>query len=691
MGRSVDQFMADIMSVQEDVLNKANNLVVSVDGDDGTSWQANDDELGYVAESKEKVAAFKLPNNAQEWNHQILKQLHEEYDWLDAENFYVRWRSEFDGDEGYGTGVIVLQKDGKTISVPVIVKNFELQPLDMFYDVEQEELKPITKHNVEKAFYGTDITDKLVDKDKNNLSKKVVDNVFAPRLSKYVHASANPEMLDKIDILDEDMADFYARIKEAGVLVTANHNEEFKKVAKALINKETIESDDIFATGQEKIASLLLSPDEEKGYRMDWIEKGEHHTKVASYYNTYKFLEKKFGMDKTACDKKIKTVDEGRNTAIRRTKVASMMEGEEPEFSRLTSAGMIQAMTPEGDFVEGYGIPVVLQMTDGMPSGMELMVDKDRRIMALENGIVGKPIRKGESIFDITKKNLMDIPRRNEVISFMWRDRRFGDFVALEPGKLLSYQQIKGVGDLYTIFTTFGTIVNVLQMKNVVKSDFSKNNQYDAIIIPEDSARVLKKEEYTPLVEKTSSIKRQLLKEATAVEGNYFRETNEFKLKSNGQIKIASPRETITHLINEGVSHHHASKFLEKTAKQGKSTLYIKYPKLEKKASIKEAMSVLMDDLKSIRKEFDLVKLASQITEPDTLDKLLSLNFVNNKNLALFYKALPKYKEVVQSLSSLVLAARIGEIGIEESVVVDAMQALQQLVEKMEGYQFEEV
>lgn len=700
-----DKFLDDFIKIAKKVKGdnflethkREDGKMVSVDGDEGISLSGNEpidrEDLGLVLQQMEKNADYKLPNETQKWNKEILKRLYDTHDWLDPDNYYLRWKSDFDGNKGFGVGCIVLSKEDKAVSVPVVIKDFRMQPLDIFYSLEEEKMYPLTKRTIESAFYDTGIADKMVEKRKRNRSP--IKDVFPPRLGKYVFASADENMLDKIDITKEDMADFHARVKGKEVLAEAKENETFKKLANKVLNKETIEEGETFKP-ITKISAAVISPEEKKGYKLDWIEDGDHRQKTASYIDTLEFIKEAFNRDKEYVDDLVDEVDEGNRVAAFRKgdKKSAALDDDELDkalnVKDINTSSRVTTKTKTGEDVTGFVIPKVYSLHTGKITEDKLFIDDDRNIISYTPKVIGKPNPGKRKMREILARDIVQFPTRDTVVSFVWWSRRFNEFVGIQPGKILDHEEIDGVGKAFTLLTTFGSMQKVMKMKNLIKPDFTGNNKYNAILIPDNASLLMFESDSKNLVDNVEEFKKKVTKEASVIEANYFKRTNEFKIKGDDFEKTASPRKTLTELVSKGIPFDKADNLIKQASQNKSSKLYISKPEIEKTASPKEKeaqLEEIVNDLRDIKEEFDLVKTAAEIDDLETADKVLSLNFVNKKNLNYFYRMLPEFQKVVTQLAELLLAARLANIGIPERSIKDSMNSIQNLIEKMEGFQ----
>lgn len=104
------------------------------------------------------------------------------------------------------------------------------------------------------------------------------------------------------------------------------------------------------------------------------------------------------------------------------------------------------------------------------------------------------------------------------------------------------------------------------------------------------------------------------------------------------------------------------------------------YKDIEKQARVKEIYKQLSAELKT-----DLIKEASLIDDPEAVDVMLSLNFINEDNLNEYMDQIQIIKKVITKLASLLVASRMGLSDIEEGAVRRAMDGLESVVRGLEN------
>lgn len=99
---------------------------------------------------------------------------------------------------------------------------------------------------------------------------------------------------------------------------------------------------------------------------------------------------------------------------------------------------------------------------------------------------------------------------------------------------------------------------------------------------------------------------------------------------------------------------------------------------------IKEALANVGETHKAL---FDtrvcLVKEALEIDDPDTVDKILGLNFLRPENVQMYVGYLPELEEAVTKLGDLLFAARVGLSPVSEDAIRRALFSLEETVQQL--------
>lgn len=103
-----------------------------------------------------------------------------------------------------------------------------------------------------------------------------------------------------------------------------------------------------------------------------------------------------------------------------------------------------------------------------------------------------------------------------------------------------------------------------------------------------------------------------------------------------------------------------------------------KYNQMQKCSGLVDTFDALAKHLKN--RDVDLIKAASMIADPEAVDSILSLNFINRDNLLSYVEALPKMQSVVETLSAMLVASRMGLQQVDESALKTSIDGLEQVI-----------
>lgn len=631
----------------------------------------------------EKTAGYKLPKNSHLWNQEILKHFFEQNEWINADNYFLKWNSSFDGDKGYGVGVIVLSRGDIAISIPTIVKNFELEPLDIFFF--KESFRPLTERTVEQAFSDVGIADKLVDRTKGD-AQNLAKDIFPPRWGKYMEVSSSAKRIcESLFIDEEDREHLAEQLREAAAHL--HGKDEAIDYFKTVLHQENPAEE----PEQVKVSSALVSRDPDKGYRVDYIQDGTYHQKVASYIGTHDFLKEAFGYGKARIDELLVGVEKGVVSIETREKVAALSQKDKSEMPAQTITGdaWITTRTKTGRTISGQVIPWTYNFDLRRYTRDKMIVSRDKQVLSFSEDVVGIP--RGQDFNSIFANQRVIIARPGMMISFAWRDGggSGGQSIlkATAPAKIIGVEELKGEGVLYHLITAFGSRQRVMPVKGLHKPSFDKKNKHEAIYLPERSVLLQAAESFPPLVTSPEEFSRSITKEGSQIDIARLKESGDILLKGAGLNKSASATAATLYLADLGIDYKKAREVIKTAKALGHTKLYIdKKQEQEKVASNEAALDKLVEDLRTIKTKYNLVKVASEIKQVDALDKVLSLNLINKRNLITFFKMLPHFKETIEQLTYLLVATRLGKTHLDKVLISDAVEALQFLVEKMEGF-----
>jgi hypothetical protein len=110
---------------------------------------------------------------------------------------------------------------------------------------------------------------------------------------------------------------------------------------------------------------------------------------------------------------------------------------------------------------------------------------------------------------------------------------------------------------------------------------------------------------------------------------------------------------------------------------------YISTDSLVRREKLTQFQGLLKEAAATLRK--DLVKEASALDDPESVDVVLSLNFVNEDNLIDYIDNIGIMKKIISKLASMLIASRMGLAEIDEGAVKKAMEGLDSVVTGLEN------
>lgn len=131
-----------------------------------------------------KTAAITLSRDGDDWEEQINQALHQEHPHIQDHNIQVNL-SKSDPEHGAGIGTIKI--DDKVV-VPIIVENFKLAPLDLFW--HENKLHPLTRPSLERVLQETAIGKPVSPGQGESSDVSLYSRTQPPFDGKYTYASA---------------------------------------------------------------------------------------------------------------------------------------------------------------------------------------------------------------------------------------------------------------------------------------------------------------------------------------------------------------------------------------------------------------------------------------------------------------------------------------------------------------------
>ena len=632
-------------------------------------------------------ALTRLNSDPNAWPEEIVTKLKERVPEVEGANTVVKLMKK-DIENGTATGSVVINTTDSVVVVPVIIKDFTLFPLDVM--IAKKKILPLTPDYYNCAVSTNNVFDKIQEFPSYGGLGRFEDAnlwnaMYPPSLGRYAYASAGYPMMDLIsDNLDgsslkqwlkdnpEHAVGFHKNghtdlIRKVANLKPVNMN-EFKDSAEKLIPKSVAM---LKCDGPNKY-SLLSSSDKVFSPALEYFNR-DGALKLISEISDH-------------VDDDINEVDQNgeKMLALPHGGEGVFLAGTDVEVPEDTKEfGHYFVKNKNGVGIEGIVIPKVMDF-EQKPVNLKIFIGKT--MSTIQPAIWG--VRLKNSRF----KPPFGMPKVGQTGTFIFMDDK-EHAVATIPVTIRSVSTEGGCGVKLKAHDMLG---------RPYKLKIASFAGLQRICPSMDGEFTLPKEMRFVAMEGFG--------EVTNSAAAYLVKTAAFKLTGT-PVKLAptgygfySLRGVNKYATAAGWDHtnlrEHQAKFLlsclgcpqEKIAQGLELTRYKGVAefhglnflplKSEKIAEMRPKATVAFKIASILRR--NLIKEASYIDNSQTVDALLSLNFVNPENLAKFLGKIPHYKATISNLSSALLASRLGFSDIPEEACISSIENLTQVVDGLE-------
>lgn len=615
----------------------------------------------------EKIAYANLSPNAQEWVHDITKIMYDKAPYVTQFSTRIKL-DRVDEQKGYGYGTI---KVGDTIDIPLIIKNFELQALDVF--LHNGEFFPLSERRIEEILFNPEVFGKPTDASGAG-DQSIYPSNYPPHSGKYTYASVLAQLDNKVTEADKKNfavkvggdRSIFASFKVTGNMKLVKQalelNAKVKRDVNSVLPPNVIQiekiAEDAFVV--RATSDLVYAPKEVLMNRADLL--------------------RKFGAEAAS-----EALSKGIFTTVQGTRPwkPTMFENvEDGKASKITAQGRYEVRTIDGDRRIGWVFPNIVDF-DLKKTGDKLFTDGEA--YALQSDIIGLSVESAAN------------PENGDEPSFS----------ELEQGKTGVFCISRGSGSLCTIpvtiaspifdqgthiraevFDHFGTPF-IIEITSGARSITKSKHQANVYTIPADARFMEIGRQVNRLQDslKDFNVREQAMKISKAKDVVIVTcdDGNVFNIAGTNLKEIASDARGVGrtkakwHLVTLGSSPSEADHILDRAQSDGTAKVIGTKPLItqaEKRAQVfKERVLPLLETMPQMKA--DLIKEASVIDDEQVVDKVLSLNFLTPDNVATFVEYLPAFEDSSSKLAKLLVAIRIGLNRIPEPAVKNAMQGLE--------------
>lgn len=641
----------------------------------------------------EKVAAeVKLSDSADAWPREVVKELFSQHPYLGS--FEVNpIMQKVDGEQGYGTGFFQIYNKSsqallgagtksqmaaqgvKFIRIPIIIKNSKLQDLDLFMTADNDP-QPLTRERIRAALFRPQV----YDSPKQSPGDAPMADMLYPPTSRQ-HAMTGGQVVDanqmpgqakmgsvKPQFLLEAIA---PTISHGALLELQNQLEKSAQLRNSLLHEESAALPFLKFLGQleptsaadvEKVASASVMPDviqiERDGERYLYKEA------ASSEFNPKVEEADRSTLVEQAGEDLIATVDRtGAATISTNPTVRENLEDE--EISPIDYFGQYRVKTKDGKEIMGWVFPTVVDF-DGTELPWKLFTNGSQS--NVQDEIVGSFAGKSTNI----------LQGKPEGYGFFYHVTSTGSVIATHPIEIQGRSESGFMAE-----SMMGDPLNITFNADVK----APVNNGGMVVLPKTMRWAPLGKERVQLVDNAADfIKTAMLKTAeSSVRVISDKRTWSF---------AGRPLEKVAHRWREqlhagdamlvacslGLEPDFAVDTLVKAAQGGSVTVKGCRPlgtRKEKLAAARDEVKELMDSLPA---RYMMLKEAASLEDVTTVDKVLSLGFLNPANVETFVGWLPDLEKSLSKLAGLLLAVRLGLEDVPETSVKSAMEKLDEVI-----------
>ena len=636
------------------------------------------------------VSMHQLSQDIASWPQDIVQKLREVVPDTAGLSVQVKFMKK-DEENGTATGSIEITSPDKKAVVPVIVKDFMMYPLDVM--IANQKLLPFTPDYFQSIFSNNEIFDKIEEYPQFGGLGRFEDAnlwnaIYPPSLGRYAYASGPYPMLEEIaqtidgssfkDIIlgDEKVAAMFYRnghrelIKKLAHLQPVNMN-EFRQGVDNLVPKGVAM---LRAEGPNKY-NLVSSPDSRFHPGITTLDRD----------SCAKFLSK-------LCDKvhdDINDVDQNGEKLLRvpPPEDGVFLAGEDKDvIEKADSFDHYSLKGKTGVSFEGVVIPRVISF-EQKPVDLKIFLGKN--MSSIQPEFYG--VRLKNSRF----RPESQMPKAGQTGTFIYQPDE-SHALATIPVTIKSVfaHSIKGsqliieacdmMGAPYKL--KMNNDMGLQQITRLPDGSYCLPGKMKWVPMEQMGALTDSAESYAVKTAATRMTNRPVTVIDTGY-GQYSMRGVDKYAAAAGWDKTNMPSWQTKFLLSfMGAGEEKIARILKSAEARGHAEVHgLRFPPLhvEKVAEalpLAKAMQERADQFRS-----NLVKEASYMENSQTVDALLSLNFVNPENIAKFVGKLPHFKATISQLASCLIASRLGMKEIPEQAASTAMQRLIEVVNGLEG------
>ncbi len=645
----------------------------------------------------EDVSLHQLGSDVDAWPEEIIQKVKERLPRAGTMNLVVKFMKK-DDENGVATGSVAVHSADKVAVIPVIIKDFMMFPMDVM--IAKNKLLPLTPDYFDSIFQATELFDRVEEYPTFGGLGRFEDAnlwnaVYPPSLGRYAYASAGYPIMDTISgtIDGTELSQFLkdpGNAKYAARLLSGPHAELIKKVA----HLRPVNMNE-FRQGVDNLVP--------KSIAMLRLEGPNKYTVLSNSDSV--FHPGMSRMTRSECTEFLSEISDHAEDDINDVdqngeKLLTLPEPKDPVYLAKTDAETAESATEYGHYVvkaktgvsiEGVVIPRVINF-DQKKVDLKLFIGKTMSTVQPE--ICG--VRLKNSRF----QPHYGAPKIGQTGVFIYQPDRThalatvpvtvtavvkeGGTVTIKATDLAGFPLKLRLGsyDLHRI-AKIGERIYALpkELKWCAVEGFNEvSNSPEDYSIKQAAAKLTN----TPVFVMPTGY------------GQYaMRGVDKYASAMNWDATNLQGYQAKFLLASLGAGESGIGRILKEAGVRGRAEVHgLKFPPLatEKVAAakplaaklIKLAASLKVNAWKELSSLQGLSKKASYLENSQTVDALLSLNFVNPTNISKYIGKLPALKSAISHVAGCLLASRLGLKEIPEQAASSAMMRLVELVDGLE-------
>jgi len=673
----------------------------------------------------EKIAGSDLPHSVQEWDSFILTKLMEEHPYVtDGSNAIIDWKEQNE-EKGDGFGAIMVRVkpippavpgqtpeeirseqaemlDTLTAAIPLVVKDFELRPMDVFI--------------YENKYYPLNETAWMVNTSGFAMEGKFRGKIPDQSVGPFTNPPASADGLDRGRILTADERTVNDRLftlslgntlyrrdqdglrrhlEVSPTVVAAYAKNRTIGLLKKIIDMPSLTEKEMESMALNDLPANVIKVEKVKGNRYSITttpDKVYSPTEIETDYSGALRMLKK--IDPSVAGK----LDSGDTFVLinRMQPLARPVCLEDMSFDiqNIKGAGEYIAVTNGEEIIKGVAIDNVMDFS-GKVIGPNLFTDGN--FFTLQDMVASEKV--SPNFHPTAYKSFY--PNTNG--TFWWMDE--DGVYCLLPFKIKSTFRKNGKDVInavdywknpveFIVTPEVNKLVSISGIKNAETNEVMESQRY---YVP-SSWGFMQLGRRKSFLETPQEVKNLMAKNMrTKMMCSRFAESegleitslggNRYSMSGRGVEDVyAVPRmddcghDKVGYLLAVmGCNSAHIESILSK-AKRFKKITVGGLRRVKFQDVLKEAGEGVLD-IDEIK--INLVKEASILHDEDSVDKLLSLNFINARNIQEFIYNLPAFQHVERKLAELLVLARLGLRDIPEEGVANALKSLSRVNKRL--------